>query len=108
MSKIFESFTPSEVKLIISKLPNDDQETLTEFITKLLKRKSIFCGHCNTLLECSGPCGTNEYFSGCHGCGRVCYDCSKGENYDSPCPKLSSKEEIEKYWNGRTRQRELY
>ena len=42
----------------------------------------------------------NGFYYGCV-CGVVCYNCEKGDNYDSPCPKASSEQEIKEYWGSR-------
>lgn len=91
MSKTFKTFTPPDVKFIISKLPDNEQNTIIHFITKLLEKKSKFCGHCGKLLECSGPCDMQYRFYGCYGCGPVCYDCEKGDTHDLPCPGSGKK-----------------
>ena len=97
-NKTFNSFTPANIKSIISSLPQNQADELTEFISKLLIKKSIFCGHCGYLLSCSGPCDNKSWVYGCL-CGQICYHCQKGDYDDSPCPKNSTQSEIDEYWS---------
>ena len=83
----FMKFVPSSlIYLIENNMTEDEQKEIENFFKRLILKKSVYCGHCDKLIKCSGPCKL-EMIRGSCDCGYLCYHCYKGDNWDSPCPK---------------------
>ena len=91
----FMKFVPFGVKQSINKLSEKEQEEIKKFLEKLINKSSVYCEHCNTLIKCCGPCDLNTIRGYC--CGPLCYKCYKGDNWNSPCPSVATKNEKDKY-----------
>ena len=102
MKNGFMNFVPYNIKSFVDNLPEKEKDQTIQWLGKILKRGSIYCGHCDVLIKCSGPCNLNNIRGSCV-CGQTCYKCHKGDNYDAPCPSSDTKEDIEEYWKTRYR-----
>ena len=88
--KKFMKFVPYNlVNLIENNMTDEEQLKMENFFKRLILKKSVYCGHCNKLIKCSGPCGLEMIRGSCN-CGYLCYGCYKGDNWDAPCPKYKN------------------
>ena len=97
-SEKFMCFVPDNLKSLIDKLHENERDKTIKWLDKIINRKSIYCGHCDKLIKCSGPCETDMVRGWCDCTGGLCYQCYKGDTQDSPCPLYSTKEERDEYW----------
>jgi len=73
--KKFMKFVPYNlVNLIENNMTDDEIDEIENFFKRLILKKSVYCGHCDKLIKCSGPCELYLIRGSCN-CGYLCYSC---------------------------------
>ncbi len=93
----FMKFVPSDIRYIVQNLTEREKSQMMDFLGKLITSKATYCGHCDKLIQCDGPCEFNIIRGSCN-CGSLCYHCYKGDNWDAPCPLSATGDDITSYW----------